>query len=100
MDAIAAMLRQAAATRAGSTIAMAFLLPLELADAEVRPGLQTIQANQSLRQGTGLPSRRRCEVEHCKLTFGHKPSVSTASRVVKTSSTARTAVSVCVEEIR
>ena len=39
-DAIAATLRQVAALAPGSTLAMTFLLPLELADAEVRPGLQ------------------------------------------------------------
>jgi methyltransferase (TIGR00027 family) len=39
-DAIAATIRQAAALAPGSTLAMTFLLPLELADAEVRPGLQ------------------------------------------------------------
>jgi len=36
-DAIVAMLRQIAAITPGSTLAMTFLLPLELADAEVRP---------------------------------------------------------------
>ncbi len=39
-DAIAATLRQVAARARGSTFAMTFLLPLELADPEVRPGLQ------------------------------------------------------------
>jgi methyltransferase (TIGR00027 family) len=39
-DAIAATLRQAAALAPGSTLAMTFLLPLELADPKVRPGLQ------------------------------------------------------------
>ena len=39
-DAIAATLRQAAALAPESTLAMSFLLPLELADPEVRPGLQ------------------------------------------------------------
>lgn len=39
-DAIAATLRQVAALAPRSTLAMTFLLPLELADAEVRPGLQ------------------------------------------------------------
>jgi methyltransferase (TIGR00027 family) len=39
-DAIAATLRQVAALAAGSTLAMTFLLPLELADPDVRPGLQ------------------------------------------------------------
>jgi methyltransferase (TIGR00027 family) len=39
-DAIAATLRQVAALAPGSTLAMSFLLPLELADPEVRPGLQ------------------------------------------------------------
>jgi methyltransferase (TIGR00027 family) len=39
-DAIAATLRQVAALAKGSTLAMTFLLPLELADPEVRPGLE------------------------------------------------------------
>jgi methyltransferase (TIGR00027 family) len=39
-DAIAATLRQVAALAPGSTFAMTFLLPLEHADPEVRPGLQ------------------------------------------------------------
>ncbi len=39
-DAIAATLRQVAAFAPGSTLAMTFLLPLELADPEVRPGLE------------------------------------------------------------
>jgi methyltransferase (TIGR00027 family) len=39
-DAVAAMLRQVAALAPGSTFAMSFLLPLELADPEVRPGLE------------------------------------------------------------
>ncbi|TAL01757.1 MAG: SAM-dependent methyltransferase [Rhodospirillaceae bacterium] len=39
-DAIAATLRQVAALAPGSTFAMTFLLPLEFADPEVRPGLQ------------------------------------------------------------
>jgi methyltransferase (TIGR00027 family) len=39
-DAIAATLRQVAALAPCSTLAMTFLLPLELADPEVRPGLE------------------------------------------------------------
>ncbi len=39
-DAIAATLRQVAALAPGSTLVMTFLLPLELADPDVRPGLQ------------------------------------------------------------
>jgi methyltransferase (TIGR00027 family) len=39
-EAIAATLRQIAALAPGSTLAMSFLLPLELADPDVRPGLQ------------------------------------------------------------
>jgi O-methyltransferase involved in polyketide biosynthesis len=39
-EAIAATLRQVAALAPGSTLAMTFLLPLELADPEVRPGLE------------------------------------------------------------
>ena len=39
-DAIAATLREIAALTAGSTFAMTFLLPIELADPELRHGLQ------------------------------------------------------------
>ncbi|MDF2119503.1 class I SAM-dependent methyltransferase [Roseiarcaceae bacterium H3SJ34-1] len=39
-EAIAQTLRQIAALAAGSTLAMSFLLPLELADPDVRPGLE------------------------------------------------------------
>ncbi len=39
-DAVAAMLRQVAALASGSTFAMSFLLPLELADPAIRPGLE------------------------------------------------------------
>lgn len=39
-DAIAATLRQVAGLASGSILAMTFLLPLELADPEVRPGLE------------------------------------------------------------
>jgi methyltransferase (TIGR00027 family) len=39
-DANAATLRQVAALAPGSTLAMTFLLPLELADPDVRPGLE------------------------------------------------------------
>jgi methyltransferase (TIGR00027 family) len=51
-DAVAATLRQIAALAAGSTLAMSFLLPLDLADPEVRPGLQ--QAVQGAR-ASGTP---------------------------------------------
>lgn len=39
-DANAAALREVAALAAGSTLAMTFLLPLEMADPDVRPGLE------------------------------------------------------------
>jgi methyltransferase (TIGR00027 family) len=39
-DAIAATLRQVAALAPGSTLAMSFLLPIELVDPEVRPGME------------------------------------------------------------
>jgi methyltransferase (TIGR00027 family) len=51
-DAIAATLRQVAALAPGSTLAMTFLLPLELADPEVRPGLE--RAEQGAR-ASGTP---------------------------------------------
>ncbi len=50
--AVAATLRQVAALAPGSTLAMSFLLPLELADPEARPGLQ--QAEKGARAG-GTP---------------------------------------------
>jgi O-methyltransferase involved in polyketide biosynthesis len=39
-EATAATLRQVAALAPGSTLVMTFLMPLELADTEVRPGLE------------------------------------------------------------
>jgi methyltransferase (TIGR00027 family) len=42
-EAIVATLRQVAALAPGSTLAMTFLLPLELATPEVRPGLETAE---------------------------------------------------------
>ena len=43
-DAIAATLRQVAALAPGSTLAMSFMLPIELADPEVRPGIERAAA--------------------------------------------------------
>jgi methyltransferase (TIGR00027 family) len=43
-DANAAMLRQVAALAPGSTLAMSFLLPFEMADPEVRPGMERAAA--------------------------------------------------------
>jgi methyltransferase (TIGR00027 family) len=40
MDAIAATLRQVATLAAASTFAMSFMLPIDLADPEVRPGIE------------------------------------------------------------
>jgi len=51
-DAIAATLRQVAALAPGSTFAMTFLMPLEFADPEVRPGLE--RAEQGAR-ASGTP---------------------------------------------
>jgi methyltransferase (TIGR00027 family) len=51
-DAIAATLRQVAALAPGSTLVMTFLLPLELADPEVRPGLQLAEKGAC---GSGTP---------------------------------------------
>src|SRR6202008_1180914 len=39
-EAIAATLRQVAALAPGATLAMSFLLPIELADSELRPGIE------------------------------------------------------------
>jgi O-methyltransferase involved in polyketide biosynthesis len=38
-DAIAATLRQVAALAQGSTLVMSFMLPIELADPDMRPGI-------------------------------------------------------------
>jgi methyltransferase (TIGR00027 family) len=43
-DAIAATLRQVAALAPGSTLAMSFMLPIEMADPEVRPGIERAAA--------------------------------------------------------
>jgi methyltransferase (TIGR00027 family) len=43
-DAIATTLRQVAAIAAGSTLAMSFLLPIEVADPEMRPGIERAAA--------------------------------------------------------
>jgi methyltransferase (TIGR00027 family) len=51
-DATAATLRQVAALASGSTLAMSFILPLELTDPELRPGLQ--RAEQGAR-ASGTP---------------------------------------------
>jgi O-methyltransferase involved in polyketide biosynthesis len=51
-DANAATLRQIAALAPGSTLAMTFLLPRELADPEVRPGLD---ASERGARATGTP---------------------------------------------
>ncbi len=50
-DAVAAMLRQVATLAPGSTLALSFLLPLEFADPEVRPGLE-IAAKGARASGT------------------------------------------------
>jgi len=43
-DAIAATLRRVATLAAGSTLAMSFMLPIEMADPEVRPGIERAAA--------------------------------------------------------
>jgi methyltransferase (TIGR00027 family) len=43
-DAIAATLRRVASLAAGSTLVMSFLLPIELSDPEVRPGMERAAA--------------------------------------------------------
>lgn len=43
-DAIAATLRQVAALAPGSTLAMSFMLPIEMTDPEVRPGIERAAA--------------------------------------------------------
>lgn len=51
-DAIAATLRQVAALAPGSTLAMTFILPLEFADAEERPGFEAAMKGA---QASGTP---------------------------------------------
>jgi methyltransferase (TIGR00027 family) len=51
-EAIVAKLRQVAALAPGSTLAMTFLLPLDLADPEVRPGLQLAEKGA---RASGMP---------------------------------------------
>lgn len=53
-DAVAAVLRRIAALAPGSTLAMTFLLPLELMDAEVRPGFELAQKGA---RASGTPFR-------------------------------------------
>ena len=43
-EAIVATLRQVAALAPGSTLAMSFMLPIEMADPEVRPGIERAAA--------------------------------------------------------
>jgi O-methyltransferase involved in polyketide biosynthesis len=43
-DAVVAMLRQVAVRAPGSTLVMSFMLPIELADAELRPGIERAAA--------------------------------------------------------
>jgi len=43
-DAIAATLRQVASFARGSTLAMSFMLPIEMADPDVRPGIERAAA--------------------------------------------------------
>lgn len=43
-EAIAATLRQVAAFAPGSTFAMSFMLPIELTDPEIRPGVERAAA--------------------------------------------------------
>jgi methyltransferase (TIGR00027 family) len=54
-DAIAATLRQVATLAPGSTLAMSFMLPVELADPEVRPGIERAVAG-ARSSGTPLVS--------------------------------------------
>ena len=51
-DAITAMLRQVASLAPGSTLAMSFMLPIEQADPEVRPGIERAVAGA---QANGTP---------------------------------------------
>ena len=55
MEANAATLRQVAALPAGSTFAMTFIVPVELADPEARPGLEAA-ANGARASGTPFVS--------------------------------------------
>ncbi len=51
-EAIAATLRQIAALASGSTLAMSFMLPIEMTDLEVRPGIERAMAGA---RANGIP---------------------------------------------
>jgi hypothetical protein len=68
-DAIAATLRQVAGLAQGSTFIMSFLLPTELADPEVRPGLEAPGARRWSAVHR-LFTRRRCWPWPAKPAFG------------------------------
>jgi hypothetical protein len=60
-EVIAATLRQVAALAPGSTFAMSFMLPIEMADPEVRPGIERAFRRRSPRSVRSPPraDRRR-----------------------------------------
>ena len=70
-DANAATLRQVAALAPGSTLAMTFLLPLELADPEVHPGLEMAEkgARANGRLSSASSRRQRSWRWPAKLAF-------------------------------
>jgi O-methyltransferase involved in polyketide biosynthesis len=55
-DAIATTLRQVAALAPGSTLAMSFMLPIEMADPEMRPGIERAAEGALLRGQDRWPS--------------------------------------------
>jgi len=76
-DAIAATLREFAALAPGSTLAMTFLLPLELAEPEVRPGLEMAERGARASGTPFLSFFRPAEI----LAFAHEAGFKTARHV-------------------
>jgi methyltransferase (TIGR00027 family) len=70
-DAIAATLRQVAALAPGSTLVMSFMLPIELADPEVRPAIARAAEGreQAARPSSASSRRRSCSRWAAKRAF-------------------------------
>ena len=64
-------MRLSFASRPGSTLVLSFLLPIELADPEVRPGIERAAegGEQTARPSSAFSRRRRCSRSPVKLAF-------------------------------
>jgi len=71
-DAIMATLRQVSALAPGSTLAMSFLLPIEMSDPEIRPGMERAVAGrgQVARRSSASSCRKKCWRWPARLVFG------------------------------